>query len=460
MRPGTFIIRAALRARRSRRRFTTATASFTSKEFQLNGKSYPSRLRALVAALSTPRLPRSMPCARPRRRGLGLIAALIMAAASPAAADTIRAGYELAVNVARWDTVAGEMREWSGWNSEYTVDEDGTIYLPILGKTEVGDETPGTVASRIADALIEQLGLSDLPAVTVSIAERPPVMVLGLVRDTGQIPYREGMTVREALAMAGGVPLSSDVLNDPAQARLKAAAALEQNRLREDELTARVARLRAVSNGEPAIDFPPMLDSARAEVIKARERKLFTLDADRRKRSLELIEGRIALLETEIETLRQNRSSLDEQLELAGNQLDSIGSLSERGLTVASRLLEAQRTYATIESQSLDLRGAILAAQQDIARAEDDRLQIRQGQTADALRQLQEAQALLEQTRSQRRTQEKIVTLLNAAERPEVGLDVSLFERGSDTSVESSFGHQLKPGDIVQFSLAGEDSGS
>ncbi|MBN9886287.1 polysaccharide biosynthesis/export family protein [Salipiger abyssi] len=384
---------------------------------------------------------------------------LSLSAAASAAAEEIRTGYELTIHVARWDTISGEMRSWAGWNSAYTVDEEGAILLPILGRTEVIDKTPGAVASRIADGLIEQLALSDLPAVTVSISERPPIMVLGLVRQSGPIEFREGMTVREALAMAGGVPLSSDVLNDPARARLNATALLEQHRMREDDLTARAARLRAVSTEAPSIDFPPMLDSTRGEAIKARELELFRLDADRRQRSLDLIKGRINLLTTEIDSLQQNAVSLQKQLELAGSRLESIGSLSERGLTVASRMLEAQRTYSTIEAQSLDVRGAILAARQDIARAEADRLEIVQGQTANALRQLQDTQAQLEQTRSQRRTQEQIVTLLNAAERPEVALDVALFDRGADTAVEAGFDRRVMPGDILQFSLAADVSG-
>lgn len=368
-------------------------------------------------------------------------------------AEPIRAGYELSIRVAMLDPTSGDMRNWEGWPQDYAVDDDGRIVLPVLGGVNTAGISPEDLAGQISDRLIQQLSLASLPAVTVEIAERPPVMVLGLVRQAGPVPFRPGMTVREALAMTGGVPLSGDAAEDPLRARLTAKALLEQLQQREMELSARAARFRAEAGDDAGIDLTPLGESEQAMAIGERERQILALDIEQRKRALDLLEGRLALLRAEIETLNTKSVSLATQQDLARRQLDAMTRLSDSGLTVNARLLEAQRIYTDIEAQGLELRSSILAARQDIAKAEADRLQIVQGGKADALVQLAQTQSDLAETRSRRSLQERLVALIDAAETPEKTLDFSVYHAGSAAAVSAGADQPLQPGDVVQVTL-------
>jgi polysaccharide biosynthesis/export protein len=84
----------------------------------------------------------------------------------------------------------------------YTVDQEGTISVPLIGNVKVrGMTTTGlerTIRSRLGAQFVKD------PQVTVDISQNRPFFILGEVRAAGQYPYVSGMTVQSAVAIAGG----------------------------------------------------------------------------------------------------------------------------------------------------------------------------------------------------------------------------------------------------------------
>ncbi|SPJ25541.1 polysaccharide biosynthesis/export family protein [Palleronia abyssalis] len=380
-----------------------------------------------------------------------MIVAGLLAGVLPVLAETIAPDDTLEIRVMEWDAIEGEMVAWSGWTSIYTVDADGAIVVPFLGTLKAAETRPADLGGSIANRLLDRLGLMDEPAVTVTITERPPVFVSGLVRDGGPMEYRDGMTARKALARAGGIPLTGIESTDPLRARLEAENRLEDLRRREDELATRAARLGAEVDRLDAIDFPPLLDPAANGVLRERERRLFEMNREETERRLSLIEGSLRLLENEIETLREKLVLINDQLATAREQLEATRGLSERGLANNARLLSSQQQVTSLQSQDFDAGSAILQAQQDIARAEAERLEIVQGRTARRLSELQTTTSQLEDTRSERELQRRIAAMLTAVEDPEEALQVTI-RRGREDMLQG-LDTILVPGDIVEIRL-------
>ncbi|PFG63449.1 exopolysaccharide production protein ExoF [Thioclava sp. ES.031] len=382
--------------------------------------------------------------------------ALILGMVLPASAgfsETIVAGDALSIRVMAWDPISAVMREWDSWPTEYTVDEQGILTMPFLGPMKAETTTPSDLSEEIANRLIQQLGITDMPGVSVAIAQRPPVYVSGLVRTGGKVDFREGMTAREALAQAGGIPMAGLSETDPLRARLEAETLLSDLRQKEDTLGARRARLIAEVDGAETIDFPPLQNDASGEVLRDRERKIFELDREETKRRITLIDGRLELLNSEIAALEKKSASLEEQQALAQKQTDAMNTLADRGLAANARLLDAQRVAATVETQALDVRSAILKARQDIASAEADRLDAVEGAAAARLETLRQVEADLDEIRGKRVLQERIVGLLTAIERPEDALQVRVHRKGANDAEVLAMDAPLMPGDIVEFQL-------
>ena len=87
------------------------------------------------------------------------------------------------------------------FSGEYQVDTDGSVSLPLAGTIVVA----GLSKSELEHVLTNKLktSLRD-PKVTVGVASFRPFYVLGEVQKPGEYPYRSGLNVLSAIAMAGG----------------------------------------------------------------------------------------------------------------------------------------------------------------------------------------------------------------------------------------------------------------
>lgn len=85
---------------------------------------------------------------------------------------------------------------------------DGMISVPLIGDVQAGGMTPEQVAKAIRDRLVSFI--RD-PSVTVIVTDLRSheflsrVRITGAVRTPRSIPYRQGMTVLDAVLEAGGI---------------------------------------------------------------------------------------------------------------------------------------------------------------------------------------------------------------------------------------------------------------
>jgi polysaccharide biosynthesis/export protein len=92
--------------------------------------------------------------------------------------------------------------------NEYAVDGSGNISFPYLKSVEAGGRTAPEVQAMIAHRLKQ--GLLRNPHVSVQVASLRPFYILGEVTTAGSFPYQEGMTVQNAIAIAGGYSARAD----------------------------------------------------------------------------------------------------------------------------------------------------------------------------------------------------------------------------------------------------------
>jgi len=93
----------------------------------------------------------------------------------------------------------------------HQVAPDGTINFPLLGAVQVNGLEPTVVAQKIQTQLVERDFLRD-PHVSVYVEEYASkrVSVVGAVADPGTFPLEPGMTVVQAISMAGGFSALAD----------------------------------------------------------------------------------------------------------------------------------------------------------------------------------------------------------------------------------------------------------
>lgn len=85
---------------------------------------------------------------------------------------------------------------------EYQVDGTGQLAFPLIGQVQAG----GLTGPGLEDALVGKLKPNYLknPSVSVEVLTYRPFYIVGEVRQPGSYPYVTGMSVINAIALAGG----------------------------------------------------------------------------------------------------------------------------------------------------------------------------------------------------------------------------------------------------------------
>jgi protein involved in polysaccharide export with SLBB domain len=95
--------------------------------------------------------------------------------------------------------------------AEYQVASDGTVDLPYIQTVQVAGLEPQEIARVVRQKLIEKRVLTD-PIVVVQVKEyhSRTVILLGQVAKPGSFPLTPGLTLMQAISLAGGLSQIAD----------------------------------------------------------------------------------------------------------------------------------------------------------------------------------------------------------------------------------------------------------
>lgn len=83
------------------------------------------------------------------------------------------------------------------------ISDTGTIAVPVLGEVKAVGKTPAQLKQDIIKALVPDYLVN--PIIDVTIVEYRPYFITGEVNKPGQYPYFPGLTLRQAISIAGNM---------------------------------------------------------------------------------------------------------------------------------------------------------------------------------------------------------------------------------------------------------------
>jgi len=86
---------------------------------------------------------------------------------------------------------------------DYDINPAGYVTLPLIGAVKAAGRSQSDLAKDIAARYVRGGFLQD-PHVTVAVVQFKPFYVLGEATNPGEYPFRSGLNVHTAVAMAGG----------------------------------------------------------------------------------------------------------------------------------------------------------------------------------------------------------------------------------------------------------------
>jgi len=359
------------------------------------------------------------------------------------------------------------------------VDADGRVSLPLLGRMNAAGLTLSQLQSSIRELLPTKVFrrrtddgreypvLLTADEVTLSVAEYRPVYVNGDVAKPGQQAFRPGLTVRQALALAGGYDVMRFRAKDPF---------LESADLRSEYMSLwtdfareqiRISRLQAELQGSDQLDLQglvktPVADSVISGLESIAREQQIARNEDHRKEK----ESLVAALKQQDDRYSILSDQLKEERE------DSEGDLAEykqakqylaKGVLPSTRVAEQRRNM--LFSSTRALQTSAMLAQLDQARVElqrklqatDDRRRIALlGELEEARMRLATIQAKVQSVG------EKVVyagvvrsqLVRGTGDKP----NITIFRAGSgrEDSFAATEDTELLPGDVVEVSVRSE----
>jgi polysaccharide export outer membrane protein len=126
----------------------------------------------------------------------------IVSSNAPATSYAMAKGQPQIYRLALGDKVKITVFNEPDMSGEFQVNSAGKIALPLAGDVvavnKTADELEGAVASKLNGRFVKN------PRVAVEVSSYRPFNVVGEVKNAGQYAYRPGLTIHDAVAMAGG----------------------------------------------------------------------------------------------------------------------------------------------------------------------------------------------------------------------------------------------------------------
>jgi polysaccharide export outer membrane protein len=345
-------------------------------------------------------------------RATFIIGALVFiaGAATTALADSapLAPQTKIRLTIVQWMQSRGQYERWDALGGEYRVSDDGTVSLPFLGTLAIGNLKDTDLTSEIGKRLQEKIGLVQAPSVTIEILEYPPIYVVGDVTTPGQYSFRPGLTVLQSLALSGGPLRAKDQQQTHSTQLVGELREINHSILRS---TARLARLQAEMDGAQEISFdqPTGADQQFAAGIYNEERIIFRARANAMERQARAFTELRDLLTTEISTLEEKLTGADDNIKSVEDQLVSVKSLVQKGLTISSRQLDLERMLTTYRSDKLDLVTAVMRGRQAISETTRNLEGLYDARRSEVATEAQSERASLDQMKMKRETTQKLL---------------------------------------------------
>jgi polysaccharide export outer membrane protein/exopolysaccharide production protein ExoF len=386
-------------------------------------------------------------------------------AATPTGGDSYRLGVDdkLRIKVYEWRNSVGEVHEWSALIDEFTVGPSGDLSLPLIGSVPAAGKTTEALAEAIADRL--QSAVSKRPLVSVEIAHYRPFYIVGTVNHPGEYPYRPGLTVLQALGIAGGLfRLTETGMLQFQRSAQTTAGDLRVLALQRNRLVARRARLQAELDGGNEVKFPPELtqrqpDPEIAAILK-QEQEAFTAYRDGLQTEIASRNQLKDLLAKEVVSLQQKIASADREVGMLNGELTKVAEFVRKGLAVAPREFSLRQNGLEMQRARLDLDTAVLRAREEIGKTDQSIVELRNQTRKEVLREIDDTATKLTEVSAKIGTLGEIVKQDEAtmpeiaASQPNEGTSVIYtIVRREDTGpheVEASEMTPVQPGDTIR----------
>jgi polysaccharide export outer membrane protein len=356
---------------------------------------------------------------------------------------------------------------------------DGAASLPLVGEVNLAGLTLEEARAKI-QVLLPKGGLTrrtddgrEYPVIvspgeiTIVVAEYRPVYLNGDISKPGAQPFRPGMTVRQAVALAGGYDVARFRMNNPFMEQAELRGEYQSLWAEFAKTQALVARLRAELDGKQSFEQGDLtktpIPATLANAIIANEQERMKVRGADYAKEKAYLDGAVKQEDQRAAVLGEQYRQEKEGTKVDQEDLQRVQELYQRGNMAVTRVSDARRSL--LLSSTRALQTAVQLAQVERERGDLGRKLERLDDTRrlSLLSELQDANGKLAEIRAKLSAVGEKLTY--------AGLVRSQLVRGKGSApeiivyrttskgrqrIESNEDADLQPGDTIEVSLQGD----
>ena len=347
-----------------------------------------------------------------RNRRLGARSASLFVAALFAAASPAMAAYTLAPGDKVEVVVAGE----PDLGAKAMVDVDGMVHLPLISaikaagltldalQAEVRRDLPQKAFRQRSTDGRENMIVIDPDEITIQVSEYRPIYVRGDVAKPGDQVFRPGMTVRQAISLAGGYDIMRFRMGNPFLDSSDLRAGYQTLWIDLARQQAHAAALQAAIDGQPLPDLASIIKAPIPSDVLAGIMRVETQQAKAQSNDYErersYLQQTAATAQTQMDTFTKPRSDAQQSEHEETEYKQRLNQLLDKGVIARDRVNDQQRSLLDSTQRFLDYsqRTSELAKARDEANRQAERLTDQR--RAAMLKELQDTNVAIADTRA------------------------------------------------------------
>jgi protein involved in polysaccharide export with SLBB domain len=373
------------------------------------------------------------------------------------------------LKVFEWRASRDEIFEWTAFNAEYTVGVGGKISLPLVGDVVAAGKSPTELSQAIGQALQTRIGLAEPPSISVEVVQFRPFYIVGDVERPGEYAYRPGLTLLQAITIAGGMPRAKNL----GSARLERESISTRGDLRllGSDLVAtlaRKARLTSELQASDEIAIPDELNASATETsyraIINQERVLLQSRKDAFATQVRALEQLKSQHEMEAASLVKQLEMHDTLIDLLKPELDAVQELYKKQLVTAPRKLAVERNAAQLQGDRLRLETALARARQEASKTEIAMIELQNRRSTEINADLRQTQGRLNELGEKIETAQRLLyetevsaprllAVRSRLKETQPAYTVVRVISGRAVELEANDATQIEPGDTIKIEL-------
>jgi exopolysaccharide production protein ExoF len=259
--------------------------------------------------------------------------------------------------------------------SEYVVQLNGEVFLPIIGAVPVAQSTPAEAeAALVARA---RAATGERLKVSVVVTDREPVYVMGALARAGVYKYTPGMVVAQVVAMAGGDTSATDSTwqqFDMAREHERMRKAVERIKRSHAVINVLIAEQRN-DRPQPSQRLTELAGTSASELVEVAQQAR-ELERARLQLQVTSLDRLVAATRAE---LASSRSRLDQVASIVRERTrrrDDLAARFSQGVSTENLIVQARNELAEVQSSFHEVRSAVARTEIRILELERDRDQV------------------------------------------------------------------------------------